>query len=77
MIVAFDLDETLTEDPYGWAAVIETLVSRGHECVVCTFRAETHREEVEAWLAGHGIPCPHTSPGVARSGSSWTTPGCS
>jgi hypothetical protein len=72
MIIALDYDDTYTEDPEGWDAVVNLLESRGHEFICVTMRYESEPIEIGVdcviyytgrrakitWLKENGVPPP-------------------
>ncbi len=55
MKFAFDIDETITEAPEEFAAIINALMDAGHEVHIITFRTELHKEQTEKELRDYGI----------------------
>jgi len=55
MIIAFDIDDTITRHPAFFALVSQALVQSGHRVLIITFRDEAGRPDTEADLAGWGI----------------------
>lgn len=53
MVIAFDIDGTITRHPPFFAFLSQALVSAGHEVLIITFRAD--RERTEADLASWNI----------------------
>jgi hypothetical protein len=72
MIIALDYDDTYTEDPEGWDAVVNLLEGRGHKFICVTMRYEsepivigvdcmiyyTGRRAKITWLIENGVPLP-------------------
>lgn len=55
MVIAFDIDDTITRHPAFFALISQALVQAGHRVLIITFRDESSRSDTEADLAGWDI----------------------
>jgi len=55
MVIAFDIDDTITRHPAFFSLSSQALVQAGHRVLIITFRDESGRSDTEADLAGWGI----------------------
>lgn len=55
MIVALDIDDTITRHPEFFALISQSLAKAGHRVLIITFRDEAGRTDTEADLTGWGI----------------------
>ncbi|MDX1471682.1 MAG: hypothetical protein R3213_09325 [Flavobacteriaceae bacterium] len=56
MKFGFDLDETITPHPRGWAAICNALLADGHEVHIITYRSPIyHKEQTIKELESYGL----------------------
>jgi hypothetical protein len=60
VLIAIDLDDTLTADSELWRAFIETASKLGHRCICVTARRDTegNNDTVDQWMQSHAISLP-------------------
>lgn len=55
LIIALDIDDTITRHPEFFSLISQSLSQAGHRVLIITFRDEVGRADTEAALAGWGI----------------------
>ena len=55
MVIAFDIDDTITRHPSFFSLISQALVQAGHRVLIITFRDESSRSDTESDLANWGI----------------------
>lgn len=60
-IVAFDFDETISDNEMAWLLVMRLLESKGYHCIVVTWRAPTQYPEDLQFLVDKGYKVYYTS----------------
>lgn len=55
MVIAFDIDDTITRHPAFFSFISQALVQAGHRVLIITFRDESSRSDTESELAEWGI----------------------
>lgn len=60
-VVAFDFDETISDNPVAWLAVMLMLERQGYQCVVVTWRTPTMYPEDLSFLVDKGFAIHYTS----------------
>jgi hypothetical protein len=55
MVIALDIDDTITRHPAFFALISQALIQAGHRVLIITFRDEAGRADTEADLDGWGI----------------------
>lgn len=64
MVIAFDFDGTITEDPVLFGSFVTLAQGRGHTVIIVTSRAESMGKEVRDLCGKWGIP-------IIYAGKAW------
>ena len=49
--IAIDYDQTITDDPDLWLAIIDLMKSRGHTVIIATMRYDNEHERIPTHIA--------------------------
>ena len=60
-VVAFDFDETISDNEHAWLMVMQLLEKQGYHCIVVTWRRPTQDPEDLKFLVDKGFKVYYTS----------------